>query len=638
MKLRLQITASPNRTFTVEHTTPRIRIGRDPQSEVAMGGDSTKSVSWDHCRIEITNRCAVLHDLGSTNGTYLNGQRLFKPARLRAADQIQLGNNGPRLQVMEIDLIGAPVDTAEGTETLTPVKSGRSPWIEQLLVGAAVVVAFGLIAGVTAFIFAKPDRPTEPGPAPVVLNGDPTDPNDKPPDKKSPDEKPPDKKPPDEKPPDKKPPDEKPPDKKPTTERLAIGKYERSPKSPSILLQKKNDAAQWQQVQAQERVTTGDLLISLPGYRSEVNLDSGVQLLLWGNVVEQLNLPFLESAVVLNNPTEGVDLNFTLDRGRVLIANRKPEGSAKVQVRFASEVWDITLVDSQCEVGIDLIGREIGDDAEKGPLAFLSLMVVKGHARLTIGFQKYSLQAPPGPAEFTWSNRGTGPQGPLPKEELPPYWNKTLPAAWQWERFPPAERDNLRQAYENMRKALEELNGRLTEKGKLLLVLEEGLTSPQTMSRMQAVQSLGAIDDLAHLLDALGDEKHFDVREAAVNTLRHWLGRRAGQEKILRQALEDKRVPPSQADIILQLLHTFSRDALADKQTYGVLIEYLRHENPAVRQLAYWHLSRIVPDARKILYDPGVSVQQSKAGYEQWRKLLAEGKLPPKLASPPPKP
>ena len=76
-------------------------------------------------------------------------------------------------------------------------------------------------------------------------------------------------------------------------------------------------------------------------------------------------------------------------------------------------------------------------------------------------------------------------------------------------------------------------------------------------------------------------------------------------------------------------------DDLAKKQTYELLIEYLKDDRPEVRQLAYWHLMRLSPEGRKIPYDPGGGVPQRQAAYGLWKKLLAEGKLPPKLPAPP---
>jgi hypothetical protein len=180
------------------------------------------------------------------------------------------------------------------------------------------------------------------------------------------------------------------------------------------------------------------------------------------------------------------------------------------------------------------------------------------------------------------------------------------------------------------------LNRRLTDdKAKLSVVLVEDMNSSRPATQRLAVLSLGAIDNLPHLLDALESDKR-EVREGAVAALRHWLGRGPGQEQKLRQALEDKRYNPDQAETALQLLHTFSNDDRGKKQTYEMLIDYLKHDQAAVRQLASWHLARLVPEGGKILYNPVGPAKERQDAFDQWRKLLADGSLPPKLSPPMP--
>lgn len=45
-----------------------------------------------HARIELSNGLAVIEDLGSTNGTYVNGDKLEGPWSLRGGDQIAIGD------------------------------------------------------------------------------------------------------------------------------------------------------------------------------------------------------------------------------------------------------------------------------------------------------------------------------------------------------------------------------------------------------------------------------------------------------------------------------------------------------------------------------------------------------------------
>ena len=124
----------------------------------------------------------------------------------------------------------------------------------------------------------------------------------------------------------------------------------------SVLLQRQGEGYPWVVLRPETRVSTANTLVSLPGYQSLIALDSGLQLTLWGNLPEFSDRPpVFESVVMLNDPPSGVDLDFTLDRGRVVVANRKPsEGSAIVRVRFLSEVWQVELPDTQSEVGLEL--------------------------------------------------------------------------------------------------------------------------------------------------------------------------------------------------------------------------------------------------------------------------------------------
>ncbi len=63
-------------------------IGRDPHGAIWI--DSTL-VSRRHATITVSARDVVLTDLGSRNGTFVNGQRLDAPATLADGDEILVG-------------------------------------------------------------------------------------------------------------------------------------------------------------------------------------------------------------------------------------------------------------------------------------------------------------------------------------------------------------------------------------------------------------------------------------------------------------------------------------------------------------------------------------------------------------------
>ncbi len=65
-----------------------LTIGRAAESDIVIGDDF---ISSRHARVSAIRGGAVLEDLGSTNGTVLNGRRIEAPSPLSAGDIIELG-------------------------------------------------------------------------------------------------------------------------------------------------------------------------------------------------------------------------------------------------------------------------------------------------------------------------------------------------------------------------------------------------------------------------------------------------------------------------------------------------------------------------------------------------------------------
>ncbi len=70
-------------------------IGRADKCHLVL--DDTY-VSQMHARIFARDGVYVLEDLGSTNGTYLNGRQLQRPERLKMADVIRIGDSEYRYE------------------------------------------------------------------------------------------------------------------------------------------------------------------------------------------------------------------------------------------------------------------------------------------------------------------------------------------------------------------------------------------------------------------------------------------------------------------------------------------------------------------------------------------------------------
>lgn len=84
------------RTWTLDPSRP-YTLGRDPQGDISL--DDAR-VSWRHATISWSGRSWVIEDHGSTNGTFVQGQRIHQ-MEIGPGSAVHLGNatDGPRVNV-----------------------------------------------------------------------------------------------------------------------------------------------------------------------------------------------------------------------------------------------------------------------------------------------------------------------------------------------------------------------------------------------------------------------------------------------------------------------------------------------------------------------------------------------------------
>ena len=80
-------------------------IGRTDEADISL--DKTE-VSRCHAMITVQGTTAVIEDLGSKNGTYVNGRRLDGPATLNNGDEIWIGRSAARMRFL---IEGEPTKT-----------------------------------------------------------------------------------------------------------------------------------------------------------------------------------------------------------------------------------------------------------------------------------------------------------------------------------------------------------------------------------------------------------------------------------------------------------------------------------------------------------------------------------------------
>ena len=147
-----------------------VSIGRDLANDVPV---PDAEISRRHARFIVKNDGVYIEDLGSTNGTFLNGVRLSSPKRLQNGDLITLAENtvmsfeweGAEQAATFTPTYGAPLTEPEPVRAEpvyqaveqpvpqrplapepTPVKSSKKPWfLNFLLILLIILIIVGLV-------------------------------------------------------------------------------------------------------------------------------------------------------------------------------------------------------------------------------------------------------------------------------------------------------------------------------------------------------------------------------------------------------------------------------------------------------------------------------------------------------------
>ncbi len=163
---------SAGKTYPLE--AAEISIGRDTSNNISL---NDAEVSRKHARLIMKGSGYVLEDLGSTNGTFVNGNRLSGSIPLKSGDSVSFGENIALIYeaVMDVNatMVGssrtvsaapvqqpapapapapAPVYSGQvpsGPASQAPKKSGGS----RVVVIVIIVILLCLILGCVALLF-----------------------------------------------------------------------------------------------------------------------------------------------------------------------------------------------------------------------------------------------------------------------------------------------------------------------------------------------------------------------------------------------------------------------------------------------------------------------------------------------------
>lgn len=111
---------TPGATFTLEGD--QLNIGRDSTNEITI---NDAEISRRHARLTFQGGKYVLEDLGSTNGTFVNGQRLAGPRVLKAGEVVSFGE--------QIVLVFEIVTNDPGATMVSPRAAAAIPSVSRPL-------------------------------------------------------------------------------------------------------------------------------------------------------------------------------------------------------------------------------------------------------------------------------------------------------------------------------------------------------------------------------------------------------------------------------------------------------------------------------------------------------------------------
>ncbi len=116
--------------------TDEISMGRAMENGIVI---TSKRVSREHARVRREGWRTVLEDLGSTNGTFCNGERVLAPVELQDGDRVMIGDvtlvfHDPDVTVYDTPFPTLEVDSAAGVVRVNREAVALSPKEFELVV------------------------------------------------------------------------------------------------------------------------------------------------------------------------------------------------------------------------------------------------------------------------------------------------------------------------------------------------------------------------------------------------------------------------------------------------------------------------------------------------------------------------
>jgi len=99
--LELRVVTGARAGATERFDQPLVTVGRHAASDLQFDPVTDLDVSTRHAELRCTGGRWSVRDIGSTNGTFVNGERVTAERRLTTGDMISFGTHGPLVEVRD---------------------------------------------------------------------------------------------------------------------------------------------------------------------------------------------------------------------------------------------------------------------------------------------------------------------------------------------------------------------------------------------------------------------------------------------------------------------------------------------------------------------------------------------------------
>ena len=446
---------------------------------------------------------------------------------------------------------------------------------------------------------------------------------------------------------------------KPSAKQQLVALYMPAPKDPGVLLQGKADKGPWTRVlpnigkKVDLNVTSARALLSLPGSKNLVILETGVEVTLWGNLFETTLDPFHAESRAIIHENAQLDADVTLQRGRLVVRNLKTK-EATVRIRFDNTTlgeeghFDMVLDAGNnttkpgfvIELRADLDPGEPffenpKDAMRKGPTTYINIYAQAGSTNIRSGSVSYRIDET-SRQMVEWTSKQMI-LSPSRAPGLPIWFKGTPPLKSEGDQ---AARKKAIAAHDDLAKKLEtqavdvalaELIQHVQQTAQKESAGPMKQMSPDTFALWRhAIRCYAATDDVSYVFEEFANEKtHPMIRGLCQQTLGAWLGQSRENDYELLEIIRKAGYKKTASIKVVELFHKFSDDDARKPITYQHLIEGLNNDLMPIRALSHWHLFVLAPAGRDIRYDPAMSAPNRAAAQKEWYKRIPPGQLPP---------